>query len=87
MSLNNRRLHVLKRLQDHSRCGTLHVTCRVRTMQPDFECVFEQLYRLQHKEYFHQQKELFRQLLFHVDSECRSSIRVRNSKRRPQWWS
>ncbi|CAE7822734.1 unnamed protein product, partial [Symbiodinium sp. CCMP2456] len=89
-SFNNRRLRVLKQLQDHHPGKTLYATCRVRTMQPDFESVMEQLYDLRYKvdkDVFDQQKELFQKCLFHRDTEYRGDIRVRTSKRRPQWWS
>lgn len=89
-SFNNRRLRMLKTYQkfvQQQRPGdtvTVEVRCRVRTMEADFESVLEQLYKLQHKETFQQQKELFRNVLFHRDSEYRGEIHVRcrNNKRR-----
>ena len=89
-SFNNRRLRMLKTYQKFVQqqrpedTVTVEVRCRVRTMEADFESVLEQLYKLQHKETFQQQKELFRNVLFHRDSEYRGEIHVRcrNNKRR-----
>ncbi|CAE7504828.1 unnamed protein product [Symbiodinium sp. CCMP2592] len=86
-SFNNRRLRLWKRLQQRS-STQLMVTCKVRTMDPDFESCLEQVYELQDRECFHQQKELMMKVLFHRDSEYRGDIRVRHSKRRHNcWWS
>ena len=88
-SFDNRRLRVLKDLQ--LRWGTpVFITCRVRTMEADFESVFEQLQMLKHKytgAAFQQQKDLFRSVMFHVDSGINGDIVVRQSKRKHRsWW-